>query len=127
MALPTLLKTWQFNVNNIIVSQDEDTSYPEALFTIKEALTGFASNPWTVVASSDGSTADETDRWIDQGDVNWGTGAHSWIVLQNVNGQQILFDPDYSATSNPEDINIEVSMGGNFTGFNVNICCAHSQ
>jgi len=117
MALPTLLKTWQIVPNITIVSQDEDTFHPEVLWQIKDTLTSFASNPWTVVASSDGTTADGTDRWASVSDVNWGTAAHSWIVLQNASGFQILFDPDYSGINNPEDMNIKCSPGGNFTGF----------
>ena len=43
---------------------------------------------WTVIESSDGSTADATDRWT----ANFGgLGADSWIILQADSGQQFFF------------------------------------
>lgn len=66
MTLPVPDKTWQFNVNQVKPTSDTvTTDCKTILLSIKKALTTFASNPWTVVGSSDGSTAgmDAVDRW----------------------------------------------------------------
>lgn len=78
MALPIPEKTWQFNVNQ------SPTSVASLAFAIKQSLVGFASNPWTVIGSSNSTTSgmDAVDRWVSAGNVVTATGAHSWIVLQ---------------------------------------------
>jgi len=55
------------------------------MLAFKESLIGFSQNPWTVIGSCDATSfaMDGTDYWVNaQDDVNWSTGAHSWIVLQ---------------------------------------------
>jgi len=117
MGLPTLSKTWQFNVNNTEVSAAELTWHQTTLYNMKTAMIGFASNPWTVVGSSDSTAAsmDATDRWSSSANLVWGTGVHSWIVLANSTGAQLCFDLKYTS-SNPQDADIYFSVGGNFTG-----------
>lgn len=85
MALPTLSKTWQYGVNQWI--NYGPFSYPGEcsmlLLNLKNTLTGFASNPWSVVASSNYQTAGSGDNWSTPSNVrheNEGS-AHSWIVL----------------------------------------------
>lgn len=88
----TTTKTWQFDLNNYAPS-DSTLGGTNAFFDrrnmllgIKDALTGFASSPWTVVSSSDSSTASASDLWLDEGDLVWRdddtAGAFSWIVLR---------------------------------------------
>lgn len=49
MALPTLEKTWQFNVNQrIAFTTNLATTASNALAALVSTLTGFANSPWTV-------------------------------------------------------------------------------
>ena len=116
MALPTLIKSYQIDPNLIVPSQNDLTFYQAILLALKNSLTGFALNPWTVVASSDGTTADASDNWTVAGDVIWSAGAHAWIVLQRTDGAQMLLDCNYNSTQ-PEFMSIRFSPGGLFSGF----------
>jgi hypothetical protein len=86
MALPVPEKTWQFNVNNVDAPAGTVLeNYAKAMFRVKQILTGFATNPWTVVASSNGVVANSSDNWASFADVVFTTAigsAHSWIVLK---------------------------------------------
>lgn len=97
MTLPTKQKTWQYVVNIPLgVSDDFNVGAQTALKSIKDALIGFGSNPWTVWGSCDGNTGtgippgthfgnnDGVDRWDDRARVNWveSSGNHSWMVLK---------------------------------------------
>lgn len=115
MALPTLSKTWQFDVNNVIASAAELTFYQNLAYELKEAMTGFASNPWTVIASCDSTTANNsgTDLWLAPANIVWNTGAHSWIVLENASGSQLCIAMDFTGTNN-QDALIFFSPGGEF-------------
>ncbi len=115
MALPTVVKTWQFNVNNTEVSASELIWHQTLLYNLKTALIGFASNAWTVLHSSDGTTADATDRWASAANLIWSTGNHSWIIIQNVDGVEVLIDLDYTS-ANVEDAYIYMSVAAGFTG-----------
>ncbi len=67
MALPTLEKTWQFAVNQVVTATGSTLNdRRKALYNIKAAMTGFANNPWVVVMSSDGESAGSGDKWIDK-------------------------------------------------------------
>ena len=97
-VLPTKQKTWQFATNlNPGLSGVDETDWDKMFLLAKNALKGFATNAWTCVGSSDGTTAgiDATDRLTDHTKVVHSGGAHSWIALQqsqiNTNFQ-ILFD-----------------------------------
>lgn len=82
MTLPTVEKTWQFNVNNFISSS---YTYQRTLRLLKDALVGFASSPWTIWGCGNTSTfgnGDGVDRWTTDANLVWGTPSRSWIVLQ---------------------------------------------
>lgn len=92
MANPTAEKTWQFDLNNVVVADstldglNAFRDRRELLLGIKDALIGLASNPWSVVSSSDSSTSSASDLWVDAGDLRWRdddtSGVFSWIVLR---------------------------------------------
>jgi hypothetical protein len=92
MVLPELQKSWQFNVNHLVMpnanagyqisSEDKDR---DAMIWLKNGLKSWASAPWTVAGSSNGideAAMDGLDRWGGYDNVVWANpGAHSWIVL----------------------------------------------
>lgn len=93
MALPTLVKDWQFDVNNrggISTSSTQD--FAKTMFAIKEALTNFGLNPMTVSRSSNASVATAGDNWATYDDVNWDLGNHSWIVLKAPAGCPVPYE-----------------------------------
>lgn len=103
---PVLQRTWQFNVNNVVTGSTTQpggaTDAPgfrrQLLIDIKEALKGFASNPWTVTLSNGynagagagdniGTDIDEL-RWA-----NSRSAQRSWFVMRNaVLGLEYCFD-----------------------------------
>ena len=106
MALPTLEKTWQFDVNQVtptvgVLETDMDTM----ILKLKNSLIGFASTPWTVVRSSNGVTVAASDLWSTIADLVHSSSARSWIVLKQTGcgGQgnlQICLDLNSSAQNN---------------------------
>lgn len=87
MALPTLTKTWQHNVNNQTMnSQLADNR--QQLLNIVGALLGFASSPATVRYSCSstvaGTAGDGVNRWLTPTNIVWANAgaAHSWMVLR---------------------------------------------
>lgn len=125
MALPTLEKTWQYNVNQTTTGVSRVDCDRNFLFAIKQSLVGFASNPWTVVGSSNSTTAgmDAVDRWSTAANVVWGatgSNAFSWIVLRqngvHSNFQLLLSCGVFSFASNTFNLHIVASMGSGFTG-----------
>jgi hypothetical protein len=87
MALPTAVKTHQYDVNVAYAALGTTVAdYRRLLRGIKNSLKGFASNAWTVVGSSNGTTAglDASDRWAADTDLVQANSAspHSWIVLK---------------------------------------------
>lgn len=89
MSLPTLAKTWQFNINQTIAATGTIAGTNSALLlALKNSLTGFGSNPATVDHSRGSSTAgtpgDGVDRWSSASDVIFASAgtSHSWIVLK---------------------------------------------
>ena len=117
MALPTLAKTWQYNVNNLSPSQGSAlASNKRVIRLIKDAMIGFASSPWTVVSSSNASVANSSDNWASDTDITMDSGAHSWIVLKQTgiaSNFQICFDLN-SASS--YYMTYVVSQSAGFTG-----------
>jgi len=85
MALPTLVKTWEFDVNNrggVGLSIASDIK--KHAFAIKEALISASFTlPMVVTRSSNASVADGTDNWATYADVVVSSGNHSWIVLKS--------------------------------------------
>jgi hypothetical protein len=122
MALPTLDKTWQFDVNNQLTSlANAQHDNAQVLISIKDALKGFASNPWVVIASSDSVVADGNDNWSDPTtDVIWGLpgNPHSWIQLRqtgiDTNFEIIIEAGDPG--SSYRDITLAMSPKIGFTG-----------
>ena len=97
MALPTIARTWQFRVNQVHVGQGTTLAQSRALMrSLKDSLkvSGSWTNGangaitptggWTVIGSSDGSTAamDGVDRWAADSNLVWNGTTRSWIVLQ---------------------------------------------
>lgn len=86
MALPTLTKTWQHNLNNQTPNGLLADNRAQ-LLAIVGALRGFASSPATVRYSCNstvaGTPGDGVNRWTTAANLVWanpGT-AHSWMVL----------------------------------------------
>lgn len=113
--LPKLKKSWQITVNNRGASNEGgSTDDQKTLFELKESLTGFSARPWTVHSSSDSSASGSSDLWLAHTNLVWGTGSHSWIVLEKPNGgAQLLLDLNSASST---ELSIYWSPGGNFTG-----------
>lgn len=129
LGLPTLEKTWQFDVNQLVTGTSRIDHHRKVLWAAKQSLISFASSAWTVAGSGDTVTAgmDAVDRWDAPTDIVFtvsdagGTSTRSWIVLQNVNGSQLLLDcrrDDNPGGSQNEGIEIHIhwSPSGGFTG-----------
>lgn len=120
MALPTLEKTWQHDVNQDLATSGVLATDQRALmFAIKDSLVSFAVQAWTVLLSSDSSSAGAADYWVDAGDLVFaGPGTpHSWIVLKQTGlgtNVQICIDLinqyDYSVAT------VILSPSAGFTG-----------
>jgi hypothetical protein len=87
MALPTKVKTWQYNVNSAQGNTGtRNTDLAQVMYFFKTSVTTFAAYAWTCSGSSDSvnSSMDGTDRWLAYTNLVWaaGAGAHSWIVLR---------------------------------------------
>jgi hypothetical protein len=124
MALPVLDKTWQFDVNNIVIPQASTlaTSRRTIRTAIKDVLIGFGSSPWTVQGSSNSVAAamDAVDRWAADANLVWANAgtAHSWIVLRQT-GVATNFElcMDLSAAeANGLNLTWVVSTSAGFTG-----------
>lgn len=127
MALPTLEKTWQFNVNQI-VGGVYPNNHSDAIYRLKQSLITFASNPWTVWGSayrhitnpgdynySNGPGG--VDYWTSYQRCHWtnGTGNHSWIVLQQSGlgtNVAICIDCNYGVTGDINYINLIIFPTG---------------
>jgi len=121
MALPTLVKTWQYDKNNQITTGD-GSGYGELMYTWKTIMTSWGSSPWTVVASSDASSAGAADYWTSPSACNTHRGsgvAHCWIVLQQdgvASGFQICVDLNENGGGADSVMNTYVSESAGFTG-----------
>lgn len=118
MSLPTLTKTWQFDVNNAISATGSVEGDVNALFlAIKNAMLAFGSSAWTVVSNSNGSATSSSDLWSTAADIVHSSGAHSWIVLKQTGmcsgNFQICWDFN-SATAYTG--NFIISQNAGFTG-----------
>jgi hypothetical protein len=98
MTAPITSKLWTIapNVRNLYTTLVDMTAW--CLYENKVAMVGVG---WTVKFSSDGVTgpangADTTDRWLARANAGVraavAAAAQSWIVLQNVDGVQVLLD-----------------------------------
>lgn len=125
MALPTLTKTWQFNVDNAIAAQGSALADNRRILrSIKDALIGFATNPWTMRYSCNSVTAgtagDTTDRLTTDANFVWASAgtAHSWFVLRQT-GVATNFEVCISCESvstNGVQLAIVISPSAGFTG-----------
>ena len=121
-ALPIPEKTWQWSTNVVLDGYTYNTTqawHRQALLLLKAAITGFASSPWTLVSSSNGTTASNADNWgATASNLNWANAgsAHSWIVFQQdgmKSGVQLCFD---LVTTSTQNITIAFSPSVGFTG-----------
>lgn len=101
MGLPTLEGgPYIFNVGNRFHESANFTCSKRVLLEIKNALValGGAGVNWQVVASSDASSVKnigdaDPDLWINIGDLAYGLGAHSWVILEHqTTGLQLCID-----------------------------------
>jgi hypothetical protein len=125
MALPVLDKTWQHDINQSITYTTNLGTAQALMFAIKESLTGFGTLPWTVVSSSNATTASAADNWASSADLTWtysGSGAaRSWIVLKQTgiaaNFQICIHLFRNSTNSNVhQHLEVVVSHNSGFTG-----------
>lgn len=125
MPLPSLAKTWQFNVNQSIAAAGSIMLTAAAMWQlIKNSLKGFATLPWAVRGSSDSVAAgmDSTDRWVTAANLVWDApaSAHSWIVLRQTGiatNFEICIDLDNAGGGG--NIAIVVSPSVGFSGGSV--------
>lgn len=102
MALPTLDKTWQFDVNQeLITTGTAAGDAQQIIFAIKNSLIGFASNAWAVISSSDAFSAGAGDKWLAVGDLIWNTDGnpHSWMHLRQTGisaNFEVVIDLNYT-------------------------------
>ena len=114
MALPTLEKTYDFQVNRTY-SDVADVANQKQVFETKDAITSLASGTWVVKASSDGTIADTNDNWGAYTDLNYATtgSAHSWIILQNTASNiELCFDCNTTFTTSENTRMIVAPTGG---------------
>ena len=119
--LPTLVKTWQFAVNQTVPAQTTQIETDKLLMlTIKDILKGFASAGWTCSGSSDSVTGamDAVDRWVTTANLvkQFAGVAHSWIVLRQTGiatNFELCIDLNSSLTDRGSII---VSPAAGFTG-----------
>jgi len=119
MALPPINKTWQFNVNNQLTSLGSVThDNAQVLILIKDAMIGFGSNPWTVVASSNAVVANGSDNWNDPtSDIVFANSPtpHSWMQLRQV-GIDTNFEVLIETPSGEMDLTLVMSPKVGFVG-----------
>jgi hypothetical protein len=119
MALPVLAKTWQFDVNQSVAAQGTALDTGERImFTIKNSLLGFTTNPWICSGSSNSVAAalDGVDRIVTTANIVGAAGAHSWIVLRQTGiatNYEICIDWNSSGSNS---ISLVVSPSAGFTG-----------
>lgn len=122
MALPTIQKTWQYDVNNLITPGTEAATNAAMMWQIKNAMVNFNSFPWTVAGSSNGSGSfgmDAVDRWITSSNLRFASSGNiSWIVLEQegIDGYFQLLISGNVTSSLTYNVNMSFSKGGLFTG-----------
>jgi hypothetical protein len=108
--MPYTTRTWNFSVNNVVLTSGSTNGFTTGrriLFQIIGILT--TTGIWTVVGSSDGSSASMTDgvnRITAETSIVYATttatGAKSWIILRNsLLGVDMLISGYTNSTSNP--------------------------
>jgi len=124
MALPTLEKTWQILPNQQVgvITGGLQEAVKYMLLGVKDRLVDVPLGAWTVVGSSDSSSANltGTDLWVDKDDLVWDTAgnAHSWMVLRNTaiaTNFEICIDLSQAA-SDFDNLTFVYSHTAGFTG-----------
>lgn len=125
MALPSVSKTYQFNVGQAITAQGTALATNRRILrTIKNTLIGFGTLPWTVRESCDsvtaGSVGDGVDRWSSDSNLVWANSgsAHSWMVLRQTGiatNYEICISCE-SASANGSSLTLVVSPSAAFSG-----------
>jgi len=117
MALPTVHRTWQYNVNQSIPYPGTMTAQIATTFiTLVATLTGFATQPWTVWGASDAvavGNGDHVNRWTVPGSIVHNTAGvpHSWIVLSQPTGLHVCIDLRQITPENGEIIISKTGFG----------------
>lgn len=115
MTAITFDKTWNAEESNFAYPGSTTNVSKELIYRIKVLMTN---HNWTVVSSSNSTTADNNDNWSSRDSVvgaNPGT-AHSWIVLKNAaiaTNFQVCFDMYSSTLTNMTAV---VSYNAGFSG-----------
>ena len=138
MALPALVKTWQFQVNNQVAAQGSSLATGRLLLrSVKNSLIGTGAwtdstnaaiavtNPMTVKGSCNGAGGagsfgnnDNVDRWTADGSLVWAAAGvnHSWIVLKlGGSAAQICIDLSTATTTS---FTMILSVSGGFFAAN---------
>ena len=81
----TLSNTWVTSYNNVPTQTTQTNQAQNVMFGLKSALVAAG---YTVVSSSDSSTAGAGDKWISSTNLVWNTtgNPHSWIQLESPSG-----------------------------------------
>lgn len=127
MSLPTLMKTWQFAVNQAVPAQGTSVlTETRLLWTIKQVLKSFPLSPWVCKGSSNATNLpsgsagmDGVDRWASSADIVGGSPRFPWIVLEQSGiapGFQICLS---KAAASVNTIGLVVSPNAGFTGGSV--------
>jgi hypothetical protein len=134
MSLPSLEKTYTFNVNQYLhLAANASDTNKQFLLTLVNSMIGLSSGNWTCVGSSDGAgNYDAVDgsahasRWSTINELVWNDPGsnHSWIVLEQATGSTIGAGNPQICISLPYFTNgalygrgiIEMSPSGLFTG-----------
>lgn len=82
MALPSVTKTYTYNINNAVTAgASVDANFKDFWYNFKAAL---VAGGWTVRSSSNATTANTSDNWTSTASLTWSNGgARSWIVLRH--------------------------------------------
>ena len=112
MALPTKIKTWQYNVNQTLSGTTPATNTANVLFGIASSMWGFATLPWIHWGSCNGATFNNNvaspNKWVSAANVV----KNSYMVLENPkNGMQVCL---HLVNDNPYTGTFAVSLGGAF-------------
>jgi hypothetical protein len=115
MTLPSQVLTWQWTADQALAAQGSALADNKALIlAMKNAWKAFGTLPLTVVRSSNGTTASNSDTWATVADLNFSNTTPSWLVGQMGCGAQVLISLPTSAAG--QSMTIQVSGGGLFTG-----------
>lgn len=125
LPLPTYNLAWDFKLNQLLplagsglLTGRQNTFAEKSAMVSASGWTPGLSAPWVVAGSSNSvaGAMDGTDRWLASGNLIWSNNgsAHSWIVLQNLFGLQLLIDLS-TASATAQTRYMSVSMAG-FSG-----------